>query len=118
MQMPATEPPTGMSAESFRKPFVIDYDKLVISVGAYAQTFGVPGVKEHATFLKTVSDARRIRNRIIECFEQASQPHLTDAQRAGLLHFAVVGGGPTGIEWSAELHGGWPSSLSSSPHLI
>ena len=106
-----------MSAESFRKPFVIDYDKLVISVGAYAQTFGVPGVKEHATFLKTVADARRIRNRIIECFEQASQPHLTDTQRAGLLHFAVVGGGPTGIEWSAELHGGRACPVAPGEYL-
>ena len=65
----------------------------------------MPGVKENATFLKDVTDARRIRTRIIECFEQASQPHLTDNERRGLLHFVCVGGGPTGIEFAAELHG-------------
>lgn len=77
----------------------------MLAVGAYAQTFGVPGVKEHATFLKTVSDARTIRMRIIERFEQAASPNVSDTERRELLHFAIVGGGPTGIEFAAELHG-------------
>lgn len=77
----------------------------MLAVGAYAQTFGVPGVKEYATFLKDVGDARRIRMRIIERFEQAASPNLSDTERRALLHFCVVGGGPTGIEFAAELHG-------------
>lgn len=47
--------------------FEIGFDKIVIGVGAYSQTFGVPGVKEHAFFLKDVADARKIRKRILEC---------------------------------------------------
>lgn len=43
--------------------------------------------------------------RIIERFEQAASPNLTDTERRALLHFAIVGGGPTGIEFAAELHG-------------
>ncbi|KAJ2922120.1 hypothetical protein H1R20_g14971, partial [Candolleomyces eurysporus] len=86
------------------EPFSVRYDKLVIAVGAYSQTFNVPGVKEHAHFLKDVKDARRIRSRILECFEQANQPFLTDIQRRNLLNFCIVGGGPTGIEFAAELH--------------
>lgn len=82
----------------------VSYDKLVIAVGAYSQTFGIPGVREHAHFLRDVSDARRIRLRVLSLFEQASSPALSDAQRAALLRFAVVGGGPTGIEFAAELH--------------
>ncbi|KAF8803351.1 FAD/NAD(P)-binding domain-containing protein [Phlegmacium glaucopus] len=85
-------------------PFSIHFDKLVIAVGAYSQTFDVPGVKEHAHFLKDVKDARRIRGRILECFEQANQPFLTDIERRHLLNFCVVGGGPTGVEFSAELY--------------
>ena len=54
-------------------------------------------------FLKDISDARRIRQRVIECFEHASQPGVTDEEIFGALHFVVVGGGPTGIEFSAEL---------------
>ncbi|OJA16568.1 hypothetical protein AZE42_03842 [Rhizopogon vesiculosus] len=84
--------------------FTLRYDKLVIAVGAYSQTFNVPGVKEHAHFLKDVRDARAIRTRIIECFEQANQPTLSDIQRRNLLNFCIVGGGPTGVEFSAELH--------------
>lgn len=84
--------------------FNLRYDKLVIAVGAYSQTFNVPGVKEHAHFLKDVRDARAIRTRIIDCFEQANQPVLSDVQRRNLLNFCIVGGGPTGVEFSAELH--------------
>ena len=49
------------------KPFELDYDKLVIAVGAYSNTFNTPGVKEHAIFLKQIDDARKIRSRILEC---------------------------------------------------
>lgn len=84
--------------------FDVPYDKLVIAVGAYAQTFGIEGVKQHANFLRNVGDARKVRMKILQCFEKASLPIMTDEQRRKLLHFAVVGGGPTGIEFAAELH--------------
>lgn len=84
--------------------FDVPYDKLVVAVGAYAQTFGIEGVKEHAHFLRNVGDARRVRMKILQCFEKASLPVTTDAERRRLLHFAIVGGGPTGIEFAAELH--------------
>jgi NADH dehydrogenase FAD-containing subunit len=45
--------------------FKLTWDKLVIGVGCYNQTFGTPGVKENALFLKDVGDARRIRNRLL-----------------------------------------------------
>lgn len=82
--------------------FDLKYDKLIIAVGAYTQTFNTPGVKENANFLKDVGDARKIRKRLLECFETASLPTTPDTTRRQLLHFAVVGGGPTGIEFSAE----------------
>jgi NADH dehydrogenase FAD-containing subunit len=84
--------------------FDITYDKLIVTVGCYSQTFGTPGVKEHAFFLKDVGDARKIRNRLLACFEAAALPTTPDEMRRQLLNFAVVGGGPTGIEFSAELH--------------
>ncbi|KAF8075047.1 hypothetical protein FPV67DRAFT_1475820 [Lyophyllum atratum] len=85
-------------------PFSLRYDKLVIAVGAYSQTFNIPGVKENAHFLKDVKDARMIHSRILECFEQANQPTMSDIQRRNLLNFCIVGGGPTGVEFAAELH--------------
>jgi NADH dehydrogenase FAD-containing subunit len=84
--------------------FDLTYDKLVVSVGCYSQTFKTPGVREHAHFLKDVGDARKIRNRLLACFEGAALPTTSDEMRRQLLNFAVVGGGPTGIEFSAELH--------------
>ncbi|KAI8997666.1 NDE1, mitochondrial external NADH dehydrogenase [Pilobolus umbonatus] len=84
--------------------FSLDYDKLVITVGSYSNTFGIPGVKEHACFLKDVNDARKIRKKLIACFEYASQPGISDKEKESRLHFVVVGGGPTGIEFSAELY--------------
>ena len=84
--------------------FDMAYDKLIIAVGCYNQTFNTKGVKENAYFLKDVGDARRIRNRILACFERAALPTTSETTKKQLLNFAVVGGGPTGIEWSAELH--------------
>lgn len=84
--------------------FELSYDLLVIAVGAKVNTFGIAGVAEHAIFLKTIDDARRIRRRVIECFERASQPNVDEVQRRQLLRFISVGGGPTGVEFAAELH--------------
>jgi len=85
------------------KIFDVQYDKLVVAVGCYSQTFNTKGVREHAFFMKNVADARKIRKRVLECFEIALLPVTSDALRKHLLHFAVVGGGPTGMEFAAEL---------------
>ncbi|VDC01554.1 unnamed protein product [Peniophora sp. CBMAI 1063] len=101
------------------KAFQIPYDKLVIAVGAYSQTFNIPGVKEHAFFLKDVKDSRRIRARIMDCFEQAAQPYVTAEERRNLLHFCIVGGGPTGVEFAAELYDLIQKDISRSlPELL
>lgn len=85
------------------KKWEISYDKLVVSVGCYSQTFGTKGVKENAFFQKDIGDARRIRKRVLECFEVASLPTTSEVLRRQLLNIAVVGGGPTGMEFAAEL---------------
>jgi NADH:ubiquinone reductase (non-electrogenic) len=84
--------------------FSLDYDILVIAVGAGNNTYGIPGVEEHALFLKEVADARAIRQRIIACCERASVPGLGDEERRRLVHVVVVGGGPTGVEFAAEMY--------------
>ncbi len=84
--------------------FSIEYDRLIISVGAVNNTFNTPGVAEYAMFLKELTDARNIRGRIVSCLESADLPGITPEERDRLLHFVVVGGGPTGVEFAAELH--------------
>ncbi|KAI6026491.1 NDE2, mitochondrial external NADH dehydrogenase [Pisolithus microcarpus] len=71
----------------------IPYDYLVYAVGAETQTFGIPGVKERACFMKEIGDA-----------EQAAFPGTSEEEKRRLLHMVVVGGGPTGIEMAGELH--------------
>ncbi len=82
----------------------LPYDDLVIAVGAVPGTFGVPGVAEHALFLKEIGDARAIRGKVIDNLEMASSPGVSREERMRLLTFVVVGGGPTGVEFAAELH--------------
>ena len=55
-------------------------------------------------FLKEVEDALRIRRTVIDIFEKASLPTLPEEEKRRLLNFVVVGGGPTGVEFAAELH--------------
>lgn len=82
--------------------FDLDYDLLVMAVGATTNTFRTPGVEEHAHFLKEIPDARRIRDILIDNVETASIPGQPVEERKRLLHIVVVGGGPTGVEFAAE----------------
>ena len=91
--------------------FEMEYDKLVIAVGVKTNTFGIESISKAARkrdsifFLKQLEHARAIRNNIIDSFEKASIPTVSDAERRRLLSFLVVGGGPTSCEFTAELHG-------------
>ncbi|PFH31846.1 non-proton pumping type-II NADH dehydrogenase I [Besnoitia besnoiti] len=90
---------TGAREHVWEQP----YDYLVVTAGAEVNTFNVPGVKEHALFLKELEDARRIKARLFDVLEAASLPGLSEAERRKLLHFVVVGAGPTGVEVAAEI---------------
>jgi NADH:ubiquinone reductase (H+-translocating) len=78
------------------------YDHLILALGSQPNFFGVPGVKEHSLALGGLADALKIRNRVIERFEQATlEPgELPDPR----LTFVVIGGGATGVETAAEIH--------------
>jgi NADH dehydrogenase FAD-containing subunit len=91
-------------SEFDEEEFDLEYDELIIGVGAIVNTYNTPGVKENAYFLKELWDARRIRQKIIECLEKAATPTISLEERKRLLNFIVVGGGPTGVEFAAELH--------------
>ncbi|KAI4338704.1 hypothetical protein MLD38_023729 [Melastoma candidum] len=84
--------------------FSLEYDYLVVAVGAQVNTFNTPGVLENCHFLKEVEDAQKIRRSVIDRFEKSVLPGLTEEERKKNLHFVIVGGGPTGVEFAAELH--------------
>ncbi|KAG6542146.1 hypothetical protein Mapa_016447 [Marchantia paleacea] len=87
-----------------KEDFEVDYDYLIVAVGAMSNTFGTEGVKEYCHFLKELEDAEKIRESVVDCFETACLPHLSEEERKRMLSFVIVGGGPTGVEFAAELY--------------
>ena len=81
----STDPSTTSSSDAL----TLTYDKLVIAVGCEVADYGIPGVKQHCLFLKELSDARKVRQRIIDCFEAASFPTCTPEKRKALLNIIV-----------------------------
>ena len=80
----------------------LTYDTLVIAIGSVSNTFGTPGVAEHAIMLDTPEEAAKFNRRLINaCVRANAQPGPV---RPGQLHVAIVGAGATGTELSAELH--------------
>src|SRR5689334_2421950 len=71
-------------------------DVLVLAAGAQPNFFRTPGAAEHSFPLYSLSDAMRVRGRVLEIFaDVAAHPELADE---GALTFVVVGAGPTGVE--------------------
>ncbi len=80
----------------------VSYDYLILANGSVTATFGVPGVEEHAYFLKTLEEAVALKNHIICCFESAAGEQDAE-RRKSLLTFVIVGGGATGVEYAGAL---------------
>lgn len=76
---------------------VIPYDFLVLATGSRTQFLGIPGASNYAFSMRTLEEAVALRNHIFSCFEQAAQESDL-LRRQQLLTFAIVGGGPTGVE--------------------
>ncbi|NUR47444.1 MAG: NAD(P)/FAD-dependent oxidoreductase [Hamadaea sp.] len=79
----------------------VSADYIVLAAGARPNFFHTPGADEYAYPLYSVDDARHVRGRIVQLFEDVSaKPELADE---GALTFVVVGGGPTGVETAGAL---------------
>jgi NADH dehydrogenase len=80
----------------------LGYDQLIVALGSVSRTLPIPGLAEHATGLKSLSDATALRNRVLDCMDIAES--LEDhARRAEYLGFVFVGAGYAGVEGLAEL---------------
>ncbi len=80
----------------------LSYDTLLLASGATHAYFGHDDWAAHAPGLKTLDDALLIRRRVLLAFERAEAAATPQEQQAW-LHFAVVGGGPTGVELAGTL---------------
>ncbi|MDQ2866700.1 MAG: NAD(P)/FAD-dependent oxidoreductase [Candidatus Eremiobacteraeota bacterium] len=78
------------------------YDELVFALGSTPSTLGVPGAGRYGLTLRSVDDARRVRDAVIGALEVASHTDEVN-ERDRLLRFVIVGGGFTGVESAGEL---------------
>jgi NADH dehydrogenase len=85
-------------------PHTLSYDTLVVASGATHSYFGHPEWSRFAPGLKTLEDARRIRSRVLLAFERA-ELETDPRERERLITFAVIGGGPTGVEMAGAIAG-------------
>jgi NADH dehydrogenase len=80
----------------------VDYDSLIVAGGAETSYFGNDGFARWAPGMKSLQDALRLRGRIFGAFEMAEWQSDPE-QRAPWLTFAIVGGGPTGVELAGQI---------------
>jgi NADH dehydrogenase len=80
----------------------LSYDFLIVAAGSTHAYFGHPEWEAFAPGLKTLDDALEIRRRMLLAYERAER-ETDPAERQRLLTFAVVGGGPTGVEMAGAI---------------
>jgi NADH dehydrogenase len=80
----------------------MDYDVLVLAMGAGTNFFGNNQLQEYAFPMKSTAEALQLRHHLIQNFENALTAH-SPAEQEKLLTIVVVGGGPTGVELSGAL---------------
>ncbi|MCE5295372.1 MAG: NAD(P)/FAD-dependent oxidoreductase [Chlamydiales bacterium] len=79
-----------------------DFDNLVLAPGSRHSYFGNDQWEQYAPGLKTILDARSIREKILMAFEQAERAS-SHTEATKFLRFAIVGAGPTGVELAGSL---------------
>ncbi|KAK9785227.1 putative DUF1308 domain-containing protein [Seiridium cardinale] len=109
---------TAITGDEEGHAFDVKFDQVCLAPGCDIQTFGTPGAKEHALFLRTTNDARLIQQRILEMLDKASLPNTSDAEQRDTLNIRIVGGGAIGIEAAAEIYDLWHEDMRFLyPHL-
>jgi NADH:ubiquinone reductase (H+-translocating) len=79
----------------------IAYDYLVLATGSQNDYFGNSALEAHTLRMKTLPRAQRVRNHVLACLEHAAQT-TDEAERRRWLTFVVIGGGPTGVEFTGR----------------
>lgn len=80
----------------------LNYDYLIVALGASTGYFGNNHWSQYAPGLKTLDEATELRRRILSAFEQAEIAETTDEEDRH-MNFVVIGGGPTGVEMAGAI---------------
>jgi NADH:ubiquinone reductase (H+-translocating) len=99
-----------------RGPREIPYDQLVLALGAISNYLGMANVQKYALDFKSLLDAIRVRNRVIEMFERADA-EIDPELRQRLLTFVIAGGGFAGVELAGALNDFGRGILADYPNL-
>ncbi len=94
----------------------LEYDHLVLGLGAVTNFYNLPGLEERALTMKSLGDAIRLRNRIVANLEEADFECCASARRR-LLTFVVAGGGFAGVETAASINDFIHEALPYYPNL-
>jgi len=97
-------------------PREIPYDHLVLALGAVSNYFGMANIEKFAFGFKSLLDAIRIRNHVIEMFERADR-ESDPSQRRALLTFVIAGGGFAGVELAGALNDFAHGIIADYPNL-
>ena len=82
----------------------LTYDTLILATGARHSYFGNDQWAQFAPGIKTIDDATRVRRAVLLAMERAETMRQEDlGERAEYLTFAIVGGGPTGVEMAGAI---------------
>lgn len=87
---------------NFSAGIILEYEHIVLSLGAEIDLSRVPGMPEHALLMQNVGDAMILRATIIKRIEEANAEYREEVRRR-LLTFVVVGGGYSGVETAGEM---------------
>lgn len=94
----------------------IDYDQVILALGAVTRVFPTPGLKENAVGFKTVEEAVYTHNRVLEQVARAAET-TDEAEKRKALTFVFVGGGYTGVEALSELSDLSKNAVRNHPSL-
>jgi NADH dehydrogenase len=84
------------------RELAVPYDQLIVSLGSVSRTLPIPGLAEHGVGFKTLPDAIRLRNHVLQTLEIAESLDDEKAREAWLT-YVFVGAGYAGLEGLAEL---------------
>ncbi|MBI4136274.1 MAG: NAD(P)/FAD-dependent oxidoreductase [Candidatus Vogelbacteria bacterium] len=94
---PGTQTTAGLSGRRY------SYDYAVLALGSETAYFNIPGLREFSFGFKSIQEALRLEKHLQALFRACAGGEAKPEEKVCLLHFVVVGAGPSGVELTGEL---------------